>query len=66
MPKQPYRIRTRIRRLLPWFLIDLGLAAKGEDCERAAGEHEWYKDGKQSASYHCQVVRLGQLWKRAT
>ncbi len=65
--RQPYRIRTWLRGYLPWVLIDLGFAAKGEDCEKAGGEHEWYnKDGKQSACYHCQIVRSGQLWKRAT
>lgn len=31
----PYRWRTAARRRLPWFLIDLGVANKGEDCEKA-------------------------------
>lgn len=63
---QPYRIRTWIRRHLPWFLIDLGLASRGKDSEKAGGEHEWYnKDGQHSACYHCQIVVAGQLWKRS-
>jgi hypothetical protein len=60
----PYRWRTWIRVHLPWFLIDLGLAAKGDDCERAGGDHWWYnKDGVSSGCMHCKVVRSGQLWE---
>lgn len=60
----PYRWRTRLRRHLPWFLIDLGLAAKGPDCEAAGGEHDWYNaDNVHSACYHCAVIRAGQLWR---
>ncbi|MFD9124985.1 hypothetical protein [Kitasatospora sp. NPDC059571] len=34
-----YRWRTRLRRQLPWFLVERGLAGKGtQDC----GDHEWY------------------------
>lgn len=65
--RQPYRWRTKIRRQLPWFLIDLGVATKGEDCEAAGGQHEWYnKDDKTSGCYHCRVVREGRLWERAS
>jgi hypothetical protein len=61
----PYRWRTSLRRYLPWFLIDLGVAAKGEDCETAGGSHGWYNiDGKRSACYHCRVVRTGRLWQQ--
>lgn len=60
----PFRWRTRIRRHLPWFLIDLGLADKGDDCEARGGDHEWYKaDDSISACYHCKVERPGQLWR---
>lgn len=60
----PYRWRTSLRRYLPWFLIDLGVAAKGEDCEAAGGSHGWYNiDGKRSGCYHCRVVRSGRLWQ---
>jgi hypothetical protein len=45
------------------MLIDLGIAAKGDDCERAGGAHYWYNvDGGSSGCYHCAVVRPGQLW----
>lgn len=59
----PYRLRTKIRSYLPWFLIDLGVCCKGDNCEKAGGFHIWYnKDGLQSACYHCKVIREGQLW----
>lgn len=61
----PYRWRTEVRKHLPWFLINLGVADKGQDCEAAGGNHSWYNmDGKHSACYHCKVVRAGQLWKQ--
>ena len=62
---EPYRLRTVVRRHLPWFLIDMGIAAKGKDCEAMGGRHEWYnQDNKSSACYHCEIVRSGQLWKQ--
>jgi hypothetical protein len=64
-PGHPYRWRTYLRGKLPWFLIDLGIAAKGRDCENVGAEHHWYNsDGESSACYHCEVVRLGRLWER--
>lgn len=61
--KEPYRLRTYIRRHIPWALIDLGFAGKGSDCEAAGGKHEWYKSADNlSACYHCKVVKAGQLW----
>jgi len=61
----PYRWRTWIRTRLPWFLINLGVAAKGRDCETAGGEHHWYnRDGNTSGCYHCEVIRPGRLWER--
>jgi hypothetical protein len=61
----PYRWRTWIRVRLPWFLIDLGLADKGEDCEKAGGAHWWHNlDGVNSGCKHCKVVRPGQLWRQ--
>ena len=60
----PYRWRTWLRSHLPWFLIDLGFAAKKPDCERSGGQHCWYnQDGKHSACYHCLVVKEGRLWE---
>ena len=62
---QAYRWRTKIRSYLPWFLIDLGIACKGKDCESAGGQHEWYnQDEQHSACYHCNVVKPGQLWRQ--
>jgi len=47
-------------------LIDMGFAAKGKDCEAVGANHHWYnRDNTSSACYHCEVVRPGQLWKRA-
>jgi hypothetical protein len=65
-PEHPYRWRTWIRERLPWFLINLGVAAKGEDCERVGGRHSWYnRDNASSGCYHCEVVRPGKLWESA-
>src|SRR6185295_2595858 len=46
-----YRLRTRIRQLLPFALI--GLAPKGKtDC----GDHEWYRSTDEVyRCYHCIV-----------
>jgi hypothetical protein len=60
----PYRLRTWIRSNLPWFLINLGLAGKAQDCESIGGTHAWYKkDASHSACYHCKIVLEGQFWK---
>jgi hypothetical protein len=40
--KGKYRVRSAIRRRLPWFLINLGVADKGE---RDCGDHDWYNAG---------------------
>ena len=42
----PYAWRTSLRKRLPWFLINLGIAAKGKDCERVGAEHHWYQTPK--------------------
>ncbi len=63
-PGHPYRWRTWLRCHLPWFLINLGIAAKAQDCESVGAQHWWYKSGNEnSACYHCEVVRPGQLWR---
>jgi len=48
-----FRWRTKIRRSLPWFLVDRGIASKGTtDC----GDHDWYNaDGVVEHCYHCTV-----------
>ncbi len=61
----PYRRRTWWRSHLPWFLINLGIADKGDDCEAAGGEHEWYNaDNESSGCYHCDVTCQGRLWEK--
>jgi len=61
----PYAWRTWLRGYMPWFMIDLGIANKGKDCEETGAWHRWYKiDDKASGCYHCDVVREGQLWER--
>ena len=61
--RAPYRRRTWLRRLLPFWAIELGLATKGADCEAVGGRHEWYnQDGVNSGCYHCRKVVRGQLW----
>jgi hypothetical protein len=63
--RHPYEWRTRLRGRLPWFLINLGLAGKGEDCEAVGAAHHWYnRDDKSSGCYHCEVIREGRLWRR--
>ena len=37
--RHPYEFRLRIRERLPWFLINLGIADKGKDCEKVGAEH---------------------------
>ena len=48
-----YRWRTAMRRRLPSFLLDRGVARKGKhDC----GQHEWYKStDEEDRCYHCEV-----------
>ena len=60
----PYEWRRRWRRRLPWFLIDLGIAAKGKDCEAVGAKHLWYnRDNENSGCYYCEIVRPGRLWE---
>ena len=60
----PFRWRTRLRRHLPWFLIDLGLADKGDDCEAHGGVHEWYnRDDVVSACHHCRSESFASAWQ---
>ena len=60
----PYAWRTWWRVRLPWFLIRLGVAGKGEDCASVGAWHRHYnRDGETSGCYHCHVVKNGRLWK---
>jgi hypothetical protein len=63
IPRHPYAWRTSVRKRLPWFLIDLGVARKGINCEFVGAQHHWYNlDGARSACYHCRVIGDGSLW----
>ena len=63
--RHPYELRLLIREKLPWFLINLGIAGKGEDCEKVKAEHEWYNQGGNiSACYYCKVEKEGSLWRK--
>jgi hypothetical protein len=51
--------------MLPWFLIELGVAAKGKDCESVNACHVWFNlNDENSGCYYCKVVKPGQLWKK--
>lgn len=53
MTRLRYRWRTRLRRRLPWALVELGLARKGRG---DGGAHEFYNcDGVVERCYHCEV-----------
>jgi hypothetical protein len=63
----PYEWRLRWRRRLPWFLINLGIADKGRDCDAVGAQHRWYNhDDASSGCYYCKVIREGRLWERTT
>jgi hypothetical protein len=63
----PYSWRLKIRGRLPWFLINLGIADKGKNCEDVGAEHLWYNiDDKNPGCYYCKVEKEGQLWKEKT
>ena len=64
--RNPYHWRTFLRGYLPSFILNLGVADKGEDCEKLGAEHVWYNiDGKNSGCYHCKIVRPGKLWEKS-
>ncbi len=61
----PYAWRTWLRGRLPWFLIDLGFAGKGRNCDTVGAWHRWYnEDNINSACYHCRQIRPGRLWEQ--
>jgi hypothetical protein len=56
--KHPYYKRTWWRIRLPFFLINLGFAQKGIDCENENAEHHWYKiDNNHSGCYYYKVLK---------
>jgi hypothetical protein len=59
-----FRRRTWLRKRLPKFLVDLGVAGKGRsDC----GNREWYKaSDAEDHCYHCTVgVRRPSQYPRS-
>lgn len=64
MNKHPYELRLWLRERLPWFIINLGIAEKGKDCESVNAEHVWYNKGDNlSGCYYCKITKQGQLWE---
>ena len=63
--KHPYELRLRIREKLPWFLINVGIAAKGSDCEKVKADHKWYNSvNGYSSCYYCKIEKIGELWRK--
>ena len=61
-----YGVRAWLRTRLPFWLIDLGAAGKGRDCELRGDSHHWYNiDHVSSGCYYCRVERPGQMWHLA-
>ena len=59
----PHAFRTWLRGRLPWFLIDLGVAGFGEDCDKLNAQHCWCNlDDARSQCMFCGSQREGQLW----
>jgi hypothetical protein len=53
--RHPYELRKRLRSILPWFLIDLGVAVKGKDCQSVNANHSLYNiDGVVNGCYYCE------------
>lgn len=53
--RHPYELRKQIRARLPWFLIQIGIAAKGKDCKKVNASHSYYNiDGKSNGCYYCE------------
>lgn len=60
----PHALRTWIRGRIPWFLIDLGVASFGRDCETLSAQHNWSNiDGRNSRCMFCGIEREGRLWE---
>lgn len=61
----PYYNRLWWRLKLPWFLIELGFAKKGKNCELVNATHEWYKiDNLNSGCYYCNKIHKGIRWPK--
>ncbi|NUY82736.1 hypothetical protein HUK80_17670 [Flavobacterium sp. MAH-1] len=61
--KHPFEKRLWWRTRLPWFLINLGIAGKGKDCELLNAAHKWYNaDGINSGCYYCKKTTQQIKW----
>lgn len=61
--QHPYYRKLWLRTKLPWFLINLGIADKGVDCEKAGAKHHWYNtNNTHSGCYYCKTVKEGKHW----
>lgn len=59
----PYGYRRWWRTRLPWFLINMGIAQKGENCELVNANHHWYNiDDESSGCYYCNIKVQGKKW----
>lgn len=62
--KHPYEWRLWWRMRLPWFLIKIGVADKGKNCEEVNAKHKWYNaDNISSGCYYCKVIGYEQKWR---
>jgi hypothetical protein len=60
----PHALRTWLRGRIPWFLIDVGVANFGRDCEALNAHHNWSNiDGVHSRCIFCGAEREGRLWE---
>lgn len=50
-------MRLKIRAILHWFLIDMGIAAKVKDCNNVNANHSYYNIyGTVNGCYYCKQV----------
>lgn len=53
--RHPYELRKKLRGILPWFLIDIGIAAKGKNCKTVNANHSYYNiNGILNGCYYCE------------
>jgi len=46
------------------LIINLGIAAKTENCEAVSADHWWYNiDDEHSGCYNCEMIKPGRLWQ---
>jgi len=60
----PHALRTWVRSRLPFFLLRMGAAGFGRDCESIGAIHNWHNlDNVRSRCIFCGQEREGQLWQ---